>query len=94
MSKASADEMAALHGLVARQLREILENGVKVQTKDGDIETIPAPAAFMAQAIKFLKDNNISSAAGEADMNELQQTLADLGAIPLADEVPEEFQKH
>lgn len=91
MSKATQDEMAALHGLVARQLREILENGIQVQNKDGEIVTIPAPAAFMAQAIKFLKDNNISSAAGEADMNELQKTLADLGAIPLDGEVPPEF---
>jgi hypothetical protein len=91
MSKASTDDMNALHGLVARQLRDILENGVEVVV-DGEIQRIPAPAAFMAQAIKFLKDNNISSAAGEADMNELQKTLADLGAIPLDNEVPEEFQ--
>jgi hypothetical protein len=46
----------------------------------------------MAAAAKFLRDNNIQATAGEADMTELQQTLADLGSIPVAGEVPEEYQ--
>ena len=79
--KATNDALEELHAELAKQLKKRLQSG-------------DASAAEMSAAAKFLRDNNIQAQAGEADMTELQQTLADLGAIPVAGEVPEEYQKH
>lgn len=92
-NKASTDMLEVLHAQVAAELADVIKNGIEVIDKDGVVHRVPAPAAYLAQAIKFLKDNNIQAVAGEADMTELQRTLANLGQIPVAGEVPEEF-KH
>lgn len=78
--KASSDLLEELHALVTKEFLTRLRSG-------------EATAAELSVMVKFLKDNNIQAIAGEADMTELQRTLADLGAIPVAGEVPEEF-KH
>lgn len=54
MSKASENELGALHGIVARSLAERIASG-------------EATASDYANAIKLLKDNNITCAADEND---------------------------
>ena len=77
--KASTDLLEQLHSLITKEFI--------MRAKSGE-----ATAAELSVMVKFLKDNNIQAVAGEADMTELQRTLADLGKMPIAGEVPEEFQ--
>jgi len=77
--KASNDLLEELHAMLAADFIKRLKSG-------------EATAAELSVIVKFLKDNNIQAIAGEADMSELQRTLADLGSIPVAGEVPEEYQ--
>lgn len=51
MSKASEDQLAELHAVVARKLKRMLEDP-------------ECTAQDVAQAIKFLKDNNIAADIG------------------------------
>lgn len=79
--KASIDLLEQLHCMLTSEFLARLRSG-------------EATAAELSVMVKFLKDNNIQAAADAADMSELARTLADLGTIPVAGEVPEEFQKH
>jgi len=76
---ASNDILGRLHAKLAQDFLDRLDSG-------------EVSAAELSVMVKFLKDNNIQAAAGEKDMTDLQKTLADLGAIPLPGEVPEEYQ--
>lgn len=63
MNKASEGELGALHGVVARYLAEKIASG-------------EASASDVSNAIKLLKDNNITCDANEAnDLGKLQQAL-------------------
>lgn len=79
--KASTDLLEQLHAALAADFIRRIQSG-------------EASAAELSAAAKFLKDNNIQAAHGEADMTELQRTLSELGEIPVPGEVPAEFQKH
>ena len=59
MSKASNDQLSVLHGVVATVLKSALEQ----EYFDQQGNSVPPPAAFIANAIKFLKDNGIDAVA-------------------------------
>lgn len=65
MSKQTAPLYALeqLHELTARQLTQIITEGVPIVSKEtGEIVgTAPASAAYFATAIRFLKDNDITA---------------------------------
>lgn len=93
MSKASDALMNELHGMVAKELIDIIKNGIPQVDKDGNTVRIPAPASYIAQAVKFLKDNGIESDHGLAGKGTLSDVLKNLDAVPFDGEIPEEF-KH
>lgn len=61
MGKATGEELDALHGLVAELLSDKIRSG-------------EATAADIAQAIKFLKDNNIESDLSNPGLEKLSKT--------------------
>lgn len=68
MSKASEEELATMHGAIAKGLTEILTEGVDMVVKTGrgeDAETevikTPASAAYYMAAITFAKNNGITA---------------------------------
>lgn len=61
MSKASEEELGAMHGAIARGLTEILTDGAVVGEEDGKPIRITAPASYYAAAIAFAKNNNITA---------------------------------
>lgn len=61
MSKATEEDLGALHGVLARGLTEVLKEGVAVVDKEGDIHKTPASAAYFMAAITFVKNNNITA---------------------------------
>lgn len=74
---ATESELNILHSLVAKMLREQLESTMEVDIGDGETKEVSmATPAMFAQAIKFLKDNNITTTA-ETDDNlaELKDVL-------------------
>lgn len=56
--KATEDLMDELHGLTAETLRKLVKD-----MKSGDLEP---KASVLAQAIKFLKDNNTTALPGNS----------------------------
>jgi len=77
MSKASVDDLGGLHGAVARALTDIV-HGVDtvVKGEEGDtVVKVPASPAYLAAAITFLKNNNITAGQGNAELDELKAAL-------------------
>lgn len=75
--KATEKELSGLHGIVAKTLKEQLEAKATIIGEDGEpIEMSMVTPAIIAQAIKFLKDNNVTAVmeAGD-DMDDLQEML-------------------
>lgn len=63
MSKATTDELGALHAAIAKQLREKIESG-------------DASASDLAVAVRFLKDNGIEAdLVPGGDLDRLRQDL-------------------
>ena len=61
MGKASEEALSDLHGTVARVLTKHLEDEIEIVTETGETKTISnCTPAMMAQAVKFLKDNDIT----------------------------------
>ena len=60
---ATESSLGALHELTAETLANIIREGVPLVNKEtGEVEGYgPAPAPYIAAAIKFLKDNNIEA---------------------------------
>lgn len=58
---ASKESLELLHSAVAHSLNNIIKNGLKSVDKDGNVSVVPAPAAYIAAAIKFLTDNHIEA---------------------------------
>lgn len=78
MSKATEDDLASLHGVVADALTQVISNGVNVIVGKGEEAAVvnqPAPAAYFAAAITLLKNNNITAAKGNAELDQLKQAL-------------------
>jgi len=82
-SKATMDMMDMLHRLTAQQLAEIIEKGIPVFNKEtGDeVGREPAPASYIAAAIKFLKDNDVTADPGADRFDPLQDALKDLPTL-------------
>jgi hypothetical protein len=65
MSKATNEAMSALHGALAREFKDILENGKAVQDREtGELVRLTPDASTLNAVRQFLKDNNIQSAPG------------------------------
>lgn len=76
MSRASEGELGALHGIVARYLADKIAKGEEVSASD------------ISNAIKLLKDNNITCIAEEGSaLDDLRRKLQEKGRTPTADEV-------
>lgn len=78
MAAATETKMAELHELTASVLIGVLTDGVPIVHKEtGEIVGYaPAPAPYIAAAIKFLKDNNIGAIPTENNtLGRLAQTL-------------------
>lgn len=83
MSKATDDLMDSLHRLTAETLADIIKNGVETTNKDGEVIRVTAPAAYLAAAIKFLKDNDITADAGSDRFDPLKGTISN---VPVFDD--------
>ena len=91
MSKASSNAMDDLHGLVAAELARVIREGITVVDDEGVAHKAPAPASYIAQAVKFLKDNGIQSSLTSGDLNGLKAQLDRLNSLPFDGEVPQEY---
>jgi len=61
MSKASAKALAELHGILAKEMKRILSEGVTVQDNEGEVKTITPGAPYLNVIRQFLKDNNVEN---------------------------------
>lgn len=81
MTKATEQELAELHGAIARGLTDVIANGQAIvvgRGEDEKIEKVQASAAFFMAGIAMLKQNNITAdAAGNADLQALNKALAE-----------------
>lgn len=78
MSKATDDMLDMLHRITAEQLATIIKEGVEVVDKEGNVIRQPAPAAYIAAAIKFLKDNDITADPGADRLKHLGGAISDI----------------
>ena len=74
MANATEKELGDLHGAVAATLTNIVSNGVEVPTEEGT-KTVTAPASYLAVAVAFLKNNNVTAAADNARLQGLKEKL-------------------
>jgi hypothetical protein len=73
MSKSSEQELNELHGAVARVLRTQIEESV---TTDDGTTILTASPALLSTAIKFLKDNSITTSLEDSeDLEQLDELL-------------------
>ena len=78
MSKATEEKLSSLHGVVAQVLTDQLSEKITVVDEDtGETKEIyAAQPATLAQAIKFLKDNDITaSVEDDANLGDLAEQL-------------------
>ena len=87
---ATKDLMDQLHLLTAQSLADIIQNGIPVFSKETgeEIAREPAPASYIAAAIKFLKDNDITADPGADRFNPLEDALKDLPTLDDGEENP------
>ena len=76
MNKADQAELAGLHGTVARVLADQLSETIEIE-EDGETKVVHTAApALIAQAIKFLKDNDITATVEDDDnLSELEDII-------------------
>lgn len=74
---ASDTLLKELHAELARQLLDVVKNGVPVFAKEGDeVGTRKATAAELAVAVTFLKNNDITADLNDSDATkELREAL-------------------
>lgn len=91
MAKAQMLALEDLHNLTATELAKIITEGVPIVNKEtGEVvDRAPAPAAYFATAIKFLKDNGITA---ELAPNTPMQGLVD--SLPVFEEDEGELPIH
>lgn len=79
-SRATNDLMDTLHRITAEELTDIIKKGIPVYNKETGEETgrEPAPASYIAAAIKFLKDNDITSDPTSGRMDPVEEALQDV----------------
>jgi hypothetical protein len=97
MTKATEDDLSALHGAVARALTEVVAEGAtEVLRKKGDADDevvkVTASPAYLAAAITFLKNNNITAGKGNEDLDKLKRALENkrTSRVPLSPQALEE----
>ena len=78
MSRATEDTLDSLHAITAETYLDTLRKYRAGEILDDDGNPIPTPAAFLASAARFLKDNGIDRAIRPGDPLDL-----------LSDEMPE-----
>lgn len=76
MSNATEKDLGELHGAVARTLTDIVANGVEVPSEEGTTR-VTAPASYLAVAVSFLKNNNITAPSDNKDVADLRAKLAE-----------------
>lgn len=76
MSRASADLMDLLHGLVADGLKQELERAMSARDEDGN--RVPINPQLLDKVMKFLKDNGIDAPKSSPKVDSLATALADL----------------
>lgn len=80
--KATSDLMDMLHSLTAETLAGIIRDGIPVFDSEGkEVGRNPAPASYIAAAIKFLKDNDVTADPGAGRFNPLEDALKDLPTL-------------
>lgn len=89
--KASRAIMESLHGTLARELTNVIKNGVEVVTEDGEVVLRRPPAAMLNVARQFLKDNKIEAGIGNADMHDLERAMAEMSDLPFDGDIPPEY---
>lgn len=78
---ASKSALEALHEALATAFTNAIDNGIKVMTKSGEVETVNPPAAYMKVIADFLKDNDIKAAPTKGSpMGELVDRLPFAGS--------------
>jgi hypothetical protein len=87
MSRAKDDMMDTLHLITAETLSTIIREGITVLDSEGNQVKQPAPAAYIAAAIKFLKDNGITA---EPESDRLRGTAGAVSNLPTFDEDAED----
>jgi hypothetical protein len=77
MSKSTEQELSELHGAVAKVLKRQIEEEITVVDEDGVSQRLnTASPATLGVAIKFLKDNNITtSIEDDENLGELDELL-------------------
>ena len=77
MAKSTEQELADLHGAIARVLCSQVSETIMITDENGvESEVAVATPATLGVAIKFLKDNSITaSIADDENMNELDEML-------------------
>jgi hypothetical protein len=73
--RGSEAALDALHGLVAATLQQQIEAYTSGSIKDGEGNTLPIPAALLAQALKFLSDNGIDAPASAPSVAAVKRAL-------------------
>lgn len=78
--KATEESLGSLHGAVARALTDVVTEGATVvlRGKGGQPDEVvkeTVSPAYLAAAITFLKNNNITAGKGNAELDALKQAL-------------------
>lgn len=62
MGKATEEDLGNLHGVIARGLTEVIENGQVIGVEeDGKPIKVTAPASYFAAGLKMLADNSVTA---------------------------------
>jgi reverse gyrase len=81
MSKATENDLASLHGVIARTLADVISEGSSVVVGKGEdavVEKVTASAAYIMAGITFLKNNNITADPGSnKELDDLQKVVAE-----------------
>jgi hypothetical protein len=76
MSKATEEELASLHGVIARELKTVILDGTTVMVK-GEPTKVTASAAYFMAGLTMLKLNNITAdPTSNAELSDLTKALA------------------
>ena len=77
MSKSTEDELSSLHGAIAKVLIDQITETIVIQEEDGaEKEIYTVTPATLGVAIKFLKDNDITTSIEDDDnLGELDDLL-------------------
>lgn len=76
LSRASADVLDAIHGLLAGALKDELERALEAARREED--PVPINPQLLDKVMKFLKDNDITAPLSSKPLNDLSQKLSEL----------------